>query len=165
MVGCLSHSQENRDLKKVRLLPRGWSVQKKQGTPWKKAHFFLLSHFSSEWDRQPAFKFDIDYNIRLIYRLIPKSLVFLYELPIWVPLQSVAFSRLLVAFTDPLDIQMHGSRYHSIAKHCIVLPVKFDGGLYMSILRLKQLFTKKKRIKSFIIKKVQIFKKCRSIGP
>jgi hypothetical protein len=26
MVGCLSRSQENRDLKKVRLFPRGWSV-------------------------------------------------------------------------------------------------------------------------------------------
>jgi hypothetical protein len=82
----------------------------------------------------------------------------MYELLILVQLQSVAFLRLLVASTDPLDIQIHGSRYHSIATHCIVLPVKFDGGLSMSVLRKKQLFTKKRGTKVYIFKKVQFSK-------
>jgi uncharacterized membrane protein (UPF0182 family) len=59
---------------------------------------------------------------------------------------------------------MHGSRYHSIAWHCIVLHVKFDGGLSMSVLKNRQLFTKKKEDKKFTFSKklrfsnkVQIF--------
>jgi hypothetical protein len=34
------------------------------------------------------------------------------------------------------------SGYQSIDLHCIVLPVKFDGGLSISVLRNKQLFKK-----------------------
>jgi hypothetical protein len=40
------------------------------------------------------------------------------------------------------------SGYQSIDTHCIVLPVKFDGGLSISALRNKQLFKKKKKVKS-----------------
>jgi hypothetical protein len=38
---------------------------------------------------------------------------------------------------------MHVSWYQWIEIHCIVLPVKFDGGLSMSVLRNGQVFTKK----------------------
>jgi hypothetical protein len=34
---------------------------------------FLASHFSPEWDGQPAFKFNMDLDVRLIYRLIPRT--------------------------------------------------------------------------------------------
>jgi hypothetical protein len=40
------------------------------------------------------------------------------------------------------------SEYQSINIHCIVLNVKFDGGLSISVLRNKQLFKKKRRSKS-----------------
>jgi hypothetical protein len=39
-------------------------------------------------------------------------------------------------------MQMHVSWYHSIGKHCIVLPVKFKNGLSISVLRKKSFFTK-----------------------
>jgi hypothetical protein len=65
---------------------------------------------------------------------------------------------------------MHGSRYHSIAKHFIVMHVKFEGGLSMLVLRNRQLITKeKKRIKSLhfqsFSKRVQIFEKCLMMDP
>jgi hypothetical protein len=63
-------------------------------------------------------------------------------LPTFKPLQSVAFLRLLLAFTDPSNIQMHVSWYHSTAKHCIVLPFKFEDGLSVSVLRKKSFFPK-----------------------
>jgi hypothetical protein len=34
---------------------------------------FLASHFSPERDRQSAFKFYMDLDVRLIYRLIPRT--------------------------------------------------------------------------------------------
>jgi hypothetical protein len=37
---------------------------------------------------------------------------------------------------------MHVSWYQSIEMHYIVLPVKFDGGLFISVVRNEQLFTK-----------------------
>jgi hypothetical protein len=56
-----------------------------------KSHFFLASHFSLEWNRQSAFKFDMDLDVLLIYRLIPRRFGLLHKLPILVPLQSVTF--------------------------------------------------------------------------
>jgi hypothetical protein len=41
-----------------------------------------------------------------------------------------------------------GSGFQSIDMPCIVLPVKFDGGLFISFLRTKQLFTKKRVFKT-----------------
>jgi hypothetical protein len=37
----------------------------------KTLHLFFASHFPPEWDRQPAFKFNMDLDALLIYRLIP----------------------------------------------------------------------------------------------
>jgi hypothetical protein len=34
---------------------------------------FLVSHFSPEWDKQSAFKFNMDLYVLLIYRLIPRT--------------------------------------------------------------------------------------------
>jgi hypothetical protein len=45
------------------------------------------------------------------------------------------FLRLLVAFTHSLDIQVHVSWYQSIGMHFIVLAVKFEDGLSISVLR------------------------------
>jgi hypothetical protein len=36
------------------------------------SHIFLASHFSPEWDRQPALKFNMYLDVLLIYRLIPR---------------------------------------------------------------------------------------------
>jgi hypothetical protein len=45
----------------------------------------------------------------------------------------------------------------SIDMHCIVVPAKFDGGLSLSILRNKQLFTKKRASKVYLfLKKVKL---------
>jgi hypothetical protein len=42
------------------------------GPPWKKLLFFA-SHFSPEWGRQPVFKLNMDLDVLLIYRLIPRT--------------------------------------------------------------------------------------------
>jgi hypothetical protein len=68
-----------------------------------------------------------------------------------VTLQLVAFCGVLVAFTAAYSIKVFVSGYQSIDMHCIVSPVKFDSGLFMSVLRNKQLFKKWKS-------KVHIFK-------
>jgi hypothetical protein len=61
-------------------------------------------------------------------------------------LQSVAFLRLIVAFMNPFDIQMHVYLYHAIdAKHVHIL-VKFERRLSISVLRNKAFFTKKKAL-------------------
>jgi hypothetical protein len=60
----------------------------------------------------------------------------------YVPLQSVAFLKLVIAFMDPFDIQMYVSWYQSIATQSIVLPAKFEGRLSVSVLRNKSFFTK-----------------------
>jgi hypothetical protein len=49
---------------------------------------------------------------------------------------------LLGAFSDAYNIKELLSGYQSIDMHCIVLPVKFDGRLFISVLRNKQLFEK-----------------------
>jgi hypothetical protein len=70
-----------------------------------------------------------------------------------IPLQSVAFGGLLGAFSVAYNIQMFVSGYQSIDMHCSVLPVKFDGGLSISVLKNGQLLTKKKEgSKDHIIK-------------
>jgi hypothetical protein len=53
-----------------------------------------------------------------------------------------AFWGLLGAFTAAYNINMLVSGYQSIDVHCIVLPVKYDGGLSISVLRNKQLYEK-----------------------
>jgi hypothetical protein len=56
------------------------------------SYIFFKSHFSPEWDSQPAFKLNMDVDVRLIYRLIPRTHgFFLSILPLLLPLQSVAF--------------------------------------------------------------------------
>jgi hypothetical protein len=46
--------------------------KKGRSPPWKMLHFFA-SHFSPGWDRQPAFKFNMNLYVVLIYRLIPRT--------------------------------------------------------------------------------------------
>jgi hypothetical protein len=50
---------------------------------------------------------------------------------------------------------MFVSGYQSIDMRCIVVPVKFEGGLSISFLRKKQPFTKKRGSKVYICKKVR----------
>jgi hypothetical protein len=49
----------------------------------------------------------------------------------FIPLQLVAFWGLLGAFTAAYGIKVLVSEYQLIDMHCIVLPVKFDGGLHI----------------------------------
>jgi hypothetical protein len=53
------------------------------------------------------------------------------------------------------NIKMLVSGYQSINMHCIVLPIKFDDGLSISVLRNKQLY-KKMEVKSSHFQKVLI---------
>jgi hypothetical protein len=59
------------------------------------------------------------------------------------------FLGLLLVFTTAYNIKVLVSGYPSINVHCIVLPVKFDGGLSISALRNKQLF-KNNGVQKFI---------------
>jgi hypothetical protein len=54
-----------------------------------------------------------------------------------------AQATLLGAFAAAYNSKVLDSGYQSIDMHCIVLPVKFDGELSISVLRNKQLFKKK----------------------
>jgi hypothetical protein len=49
--------------------------KKDRPSPSKKFHFFR-SRFSCEKNRQPTIKFDIDLEVLLFYRLIPRKLGF-----------------------------------------------------------------------------------------
>jgi hypothetical protein len=53
------------------------------------------------------------------------------------PLQSVAFLGLFIAFTDAYNMKVLVSKTQSIDIHSIVMHVKFDGGLSMPLLRNK----------------------------
>jgi hypothetical protein len=64
-----------------------------------------------------------------------------------------------VAFTAAYSINVYVSGYQSIDMHCIVLPVKFDGELSISVLRNKQLFKNKWGLKVHIFKKGQTLEK------
>jgi hypothetical protein len=63
----------------------------------------------------------------------------------WVPLQAVAFLKLIVAFMDPFDIQVHVSWYHAIDTAHPHILAKFERRLFISVLRNKSFFTKTKR--------------------
>jgi hypothetical protein len=104
---------------------------------------FCESLFSTELNRQSVFKFAIDIDVLRIYRLIPRTPGFLGHIAkFWYHFNHSLFVRLILEFTDPLDIQMHVSWYKSIAKQCIGLPVKFEDGLSISVLRNKSFFPK-----------------------
>jgi hypothetical protein len=67
-------------------------------------------------------------------------MISLDSLPFLTPLQLVAFLGLFGALSVEYNIKALLSGYQSIDMHCIVLPVKFDGRLSISVLRNKQLF-------------------------
>jgi hypothetical protein len=124
-----------------------FSISLKKEGPWKKSHFFR-AHFSCEQDWQTNFKFAIDSDVCFIYRLLPRKPNFLGWLASLIPLQLVALWMLLGAFTVAYNLKVLVSGYPSIDMHCIVLPVKYDGGLSISFLRIKQLLKKKLDVKS-----------------
>jgi hypothetical protein len=113
---------------------------------------FFNAHFSCERDERPNFKFDTDSKVFFIYRLIPRKPDFLGWLASFDTTPIGRFWGILVAFMAAYNIKMLVSGYHSIDMHCIVLPVKFDDGLSISVLRNKQLFKKKGRQKVQILK-------------
>jgi hypothetical protein len=117
-----------------------------KGQILEKSHFFG-AHSSYEWDGQPNFKFNIDVETLLIYRLILRKLNFLGWLATFDTLHLVAFWGLLGAFSAAYNVKVLLSKYQSIDMHCIMLPVKYDGGLSMSVLKNKQLFKKNGRQK------------------
>jgi hypothetical protein len=71
----------------------------------------------------------------------------------YVPPQSVAFVRLIVAFMDPFDIQLHVLWYHAIDTKHVPILVKFGPTLSISVLRHLSFFTKNKWL-SHPLKKV-----------
>jgi hypothetical protein len=73
------------------------------------------------------------------------------------PLQSVAFWGLLVVLMAAYNLNVLVPEYQSIDIQCIVLPVKFDGGLSISVPRNKQLFEKKRKSKVHIFKESKSF--------
>jgi hypothetical protein len=93
-------------------------------------------------DERPNFKFGTDSEVLFIYRLIPRKSDFLRWLAIF---DTTPISRFLGAsrgIHGRIQHQMLVSGYQSIDMLCIVLFVKFDGGLSMLIWRNKQLFYK-----------------------
>jgi hypothetical protein len=82
--------------------------------------------------------------------------MFLDDLPFLAPLHLVAFWKLLGAFSVAYNIKVLLSGYQSIDMHFIVLPVKFDSRLSISVLRNKH-FKKKWRSKSSPFQTVQTF--------
>jgi hypothetical protein len=96
--------------------------------------------------------------MRLIYRLIPKNSGF-HESIVFLDTALISrFLRLFLAFTMVYNAKVLVSGYQSIERLCIVLPVKFDVGLFMSVLRNKQLYPIKRGSKIYIFKKGPIFK-------
>jgi hypothetical protein len=71
-----------------------------------------------------------------------ESLVSLDALPFLIPLQLVAFWGLLVAITAAHNVKVLVYGYQSINTNFTMVPLKFDGGLSMSIMRKKQFFYK-----------------------
>jgi hypothetical protein len=74
-------------------------------------------------------------------------MVHLDILPLLVPLQSVAFFKLFFSVTDAYDMVVFVSGYQLLDMHCMALPVKFDGGLFISLLRKSSSLKKKKKKK------------------
>jgi hypothetical protein len=91
-----------------------------------------------------------------IYPLIPRKFNFLGWFASF-GATPVVFRGLLVAFTTAYNIKVLVSGYQSIDMQRIMLPVKFDSGLFISALRNKQLYTKKGGSKLHIFKKFQNF--------
>jgi hypothetical protein len=122
------------------------------------------AYFSCERDEQPNFKFDIDWYVLPIYRLIPRKPDFLGRLAICDNFQLVAFLGLLGESTAACSIKVLLSGYQSIDMHYILLSAKFYGGLSISVLRNRQLFEKnevKKSSQLFSIFKPRHLKKDR----
>jgi hypothetical protein len=81
------------------------------------------------------------------------------QLVFLIPLQSVAFGGLLLAFTAVYNTKVLVSGYQLVDMPCIVLPVKYDGWLSILVLRNEQLFRKKIwGSKPISFQKVPIFK-------
>jgi hypothetical protein len=117
-------------------------LEKGQATPLGKIFIFLAPLFSLEWDRQPALKFNMNPDVPFIFRLMLHAPSFLGYVANFSTAPIGRFLRLLLAFTDPSNIQMHVSWCHSIAEHSIVLPIKFEDGLSISVLRKKVILSK-----------------------
>jgi hypothetical protein len=81
----------------------------------------------------------------------------LEDLPFWIPRHLVAFRGLLVAFTAAHNLNVSVSGYQPIDIHLIVLPVKFDGSLSISVLKNKQFLKKMERQKSTFSKSSEFF--------
>jgi hypothetical protein len=86
--------------------------------------------------------------VLFIYHLIPGKFDFLGWFAALGTTPISRFWGLLVAFPVAYNMKMFVSGHQSIHTHCIVMPVKFDGGLSISFLRNKQLLKKKEAKRS-----------------
>jgi hypothetical protein len=79
----------------------------------------------------------MDLDVRLIYRLIPRTHGLLGYTATFATTPISRFFGAFFCFTNAYDMKVLVSKYHSIDMHCIALPVKFDDGLDISFLRKK----------------------------
>jgi hypothetical protein len=98
------------------------AISKKETTASKKSQLFR-SQFSCERNRQSTIKFDVDLDMIFIYRLVLRKLGFLESIVFLYHSNQSLYEEFFFSFTDA---------YQSIDMHCIVVPVKFDGGLSIS---------------------------------
>jgi hypothetical protein len=80
--------------------------------------------------------------VLFIYRLIPRKPYFLGRLATFGTTPVSRFLGILLVFTAAYNIKVLVYGYQSIDKNGIMLPVKFEGGFSISILRNKQLLKK-----------------------
>jgi hypothetical protein len=113
----------------------------KKGRSGKTSHFFLDFIFLVN-GTDNSFKFDINSEVLFIYCLIPRKLDFIGWLAAFDTTPVSRFLRAHIAFTVSYNIKVLVSRYQSIDMHYIVLLVKYNGGLSISVLRNRKFFKK-----------------------
>jgi hypothetical protein len=103
---------------------------------------FAVHGFSCKRDNEPHLKFSMKKGVLLIYRMMPQMLNFKDDWPTFEPSKSAAVLRLNAGFREAHYADILQSWYLPIDIHCILLHVKFEDGLSISVLKKKQLVTK-----------------------
>jgi hypothetical protein len=119
---------------------------------------FVGLDFPREQDKQTTIKFNINSKVLFTYRLIPRTSGFREQTVFFGTIPVSRFLGAPYALTTAYNIKMLIFGYQSVDMHCIAISVKFDGKLFLSVLRNKQLFTKRGS-KVYIFKKGSHFSK------
>jgi hypothetical protein len=81
--------------------------------------------------------------VLFVYQLIPRKSGFRESIVFFDTTPISRFLRASFSVHGGIRHESARSEYQLVDMPCIVMPVKFDGGLFMLDLRKKQLFTKK----------------------